>query len=702
MNFRNCCDKTEPTWNHRGIVVAKVVREWTLHQEIGRGGMGVVWRATHEILPGHWAIKVIRPELTEDVESRQRFISEVLVLSRLRHENIIEIQTPFQEAGQLYLPMEYLSGTSIKKYLDSGASNWDVERCVDIVRRAALGIGHAHAQNPPTLHRDIKPANIQVLDDGRVKVLDFGLARTLGERSMTASGITVGTPAYMAPEVLDGKRATPASDVYSLGVVLFRLLAGRLPIDMPEDDSSVMAVLMAVVKGHQAGLPDVREFNGRVGSSVADALSRALATVPNMRPPNGNALALLLDSAIKSTNGRPGKVPASADETRIGIDINRGFGTTDSPDSTQRAPRNHQARSGTSSMGEPAGNFRDELEPPEYEVVESDSYPSRPNRLNKVLMIVGGGLAVLLLGLILVLLNQFGLLPGASDSTPQTLAITPVAESFDAAVGKDAASATDSTAGDLESARLARRQAYLTENDLAFVPEGRYRIGCDEKGTSESGCYGDDGPVHEYQTKGFGIGRHEVRVIDYQACLLAGACDKLSEKSGCNIATNRPNHPVNCISRDSAEKYCKWKGMRLPNEFEWEVAARGPGSFDFPWGNDGAECDKASLKCGNVEGTREVGQFQKDKSPFEVMDMAGNVREWTSSLYRPYPGAKPFADGVSDKDAVVRGGSWLIEVADAVRSHTRGVERVIPEVPVTDIGFRCAIDVADITRISDK
>ena len=304
--------------------MARVVREWTLLEEVGRGGMGVVYSATHEILTGAWAVKVIRPELSEDKESRLRFLQEASILARMQHPNIVATQTPFLEGGQIYLPMEYLSGQSLEQILKADGTLWSAERAVNIIRQVAAGLGYAHRQSPAVLHRDIKPGNIQLLDDGGVKVLDFGLARTLGDKSMTGTGKAVGTPAYMAPELLEGKKASPRSDIYSLGVVLYRLLAGRLPYDMPEEDSSIQAVFMAVARGLDRGLPDVREFAALTPTALANLTMSTLSRASEGRPADGADLAGLLGRVDtrpllpKSQN----MAEYSADSTRLGIDLN--------------------------------------------------------------------------------------------------------------------------------------------------------------------------------------------------------------------------------------------------------------------------------------------------------------------------------------------------------------------------------------------
>ena len=304
--------------------MSKVVREWTLTEEIGRGGMGVVYRATHEMLPGDWAIKLIHPELGRDAESRARFLSEVRILKRLHHPNIIQVETPFVESGEIYLPMEFLTGHSLDSDLKGEYALWPSARTIDIVLQAAEGLGYAHRQEPAVIHRDIKPGNIHLLDNGQVKLLDFGLARTLGDQSITAVGKAVGTPAYMAPEVLAGQKATPYSDVYSLGIVLFQLLTGRLPYEMPEKESSIQAVFVAVIRGIERGLPDVREFVSTVPSNLADLTMQALSRDPQNRPSDGAEFASLLRKLsvqLKLMDSAERSGGYEADRTAMAIDL---------------------------------------------------------------------------------------------------------------------------------------------------------------------------------------------------------------------------------------------------------------------------------------------------------------------------------------------------------------------------------------------
>ncbi len=280
------------------------LREWTLHDEIARGGMGIVYRATHDILPGYYAMKVVKPELSADPESRKRFLQEAILAAQLQHPNIVATQTPFDEGGQLFLPMMLLTGETLEAALERRGAHWPLEESIRICVQAAEGLGYAHRREPPVLHRDVKPANIHLGKDGVVRILDFGLAKAIGDQSMTAAGMIVGTPAYVAPEILNGAAATPAVDVYALGVVLFRLLTGQLPMVLPHEPASIMEVVMAVGQAHARGLIPITTLRPDLPAPIASLITFTLSPHPEQRPEDGSAMADALRQAV-TDSGMP-------------------------------------------------------------------------------------------------------------------------------------------------------------------------------------------------------------------------------------------------------------------------------------------------------------------------------------------------------------------------------------------------------------
>jgi hypothetical protein len=200
---------------------------YVLDEQIGNGGYGEVWRATDTALSKPVAVKLLHPGYTQRSEALARFRAEAQHAGGLSHENIAQVFDYVEPAdGQPpYLVMELVDGPSLETVLAGGPL--DDSRTMDIVAQAAAGLQAAHAAG--MIHRDIKPANLLLAPDGTVKITDFGIAHTIGSVPVTASGELVGTPGYLAPERAMGEQATPASDLYSLGMVAYECLAGTPP-----------------------------------------------------------------------------------------------------------------------------------------------------------------------------------------------------------------------------------------------------------------------------------------------------------------------------------------------------------------------------------------------------------------------------------------------------------------------------------------
>ena len=200
---------------------------YVLGEQIGNGGYGEVWRATNTVLSRPVAVKLLHPCYTQRSEALARFRAEARHAGGLSHENIAQVFDYVEPAdGQPpYLVMELVDGPSLETMLTGGPL--DDSRTMDIVAQAAAGLQAAHAAG--MIHRDIKPANLLLAPGGTVKITDFGIAHTIGSVPVTASGELVGTPGYLAPERATGEQATPASDLYSLGMVAYECLAGTPP-----------------------------------------------------------------------------------------------------------------------------------------------------------------------------------------------------------------------------------------------------------------------------------------------------------------------------------------------------------------------------------------------------------------------------------------------------------------------------------------
>src|SRR5436190_13089861 len=263
--------------------------DFVLDREIGRGGMGIVYLGTDVKLDRPVAIKVL-PELLSDVpEVRERFLREARTAAKLAHPNIVPIHRADEMDGVVFIVMTYIDGTSLAERL-AAQTVIAPSAIVPILRDVALALDYAHGHG--VVHRDIKPENILVEgSSGRAWVTDFGIARVAEAKPLTATGQVLGTVHYMSPEQISGNPVDGRSDLYSLGVVGFRALTGRLPFD----NDAASAVLVAhVVKPP----PKVRDIAPDVPAALADAIDRCLEKDPGSRCSTGMELAQELDLAL--------------------------------------------------------------------------------------------------------------------------------------------------------------------------------------------------------------------------------------------------------------------------------------------------------------------------------------------------------------------------------------------------------------------
>jgi serine/threonine-protein kinase len=235
------------------VTVTRIGR-YDLLERIGRGGMGVVYRANDTVLGRPVAIKMLVSDIDVSDEARERFYREARSAGQLTHRNIITIYDIGEDHGRAYIVMELLSGQSLAALLGRGGP-LPAEQQIEIMARVCEGLAFAHARG--IIHRDIKPANIFVTADGQTKILDFGVAR-IASSKLTRSGFIVGTPDYMSPEQVMGKVVDPRSDVFSAGAVFYELLSGRKPFGarkLPQILNNVVSTAPAPLDGPDVPAP---------------------------------------------------------------------------------------------------------------------------------------------------------------------------------------------------------------------------------------------------------------------------------------------------------------------------------------------------------------------------------------------------------------------------------------------------------------
>ncbi len=288
---------------------------YRLDEPIGEGGMAVVYRGYDLVLDRPVAIKVLRGQFAADASFLRRFEREAQAAARLSHPNIVSVYDVGRDDGTRYIVMEYVPGKTLKQLILEHAP-FSLDEAIHIVRQVAAALDYAHQHG--LVHRDIKPQNILVDERGFVKVTDFGIAKGLTDVSLTEAGFGMGTVHYVSPEQARGEPATPASDIYALGVVLYEMLTGRLPFDA---DNPIGLAMQHV---HEAP-PPPRQFNPNIPPAVEAIILRALAKDPRQRFPTAGALAQALthwrqyvpgSTPAPPRGGMPPRVPAGRARAR--------------------------------------------------------------------------------------------------------------------------------------------------------------------------------------------------------------------------------------------------------------------------------------------------------------------------------------------------------------------------------------------------
>lgn len=261
--------------------MSKYIGNYEVVSELGRGGMGVVYKAREESLQRFVAIKMLGNQLVDNESVAQRFMREARAVADLNHPNLVQVFRVDRHEEQPYFVMEYVEGQSLK-HLIQREDRLQPMRALQILKEVATGLAAAHDKG--VIHRDIKPENIMLTKYGGVKVVDFGIARVEepGTR-LTTTGIGLGTPSYLSPEVCLSQDVDQRSDIFSLGVVLFEMLTGEVPFK----SDSPFELMTKVV---EARIPDIKELNPNVDEGIKQILAKMIAKRPKLRYQNCNEL----------------------------------------------------------------------------------------------------------------------------------------------------------------------------------------------------------------------------------------------------------------------------------------------------------------------------------------------------------------------------------------------------------------------------
>ena len=283
---------------------------YTVERKLGRGGMATVYLARDSVLDRPVALKVLAEHLADDDEFRERFLREARLAARFVHPNVVQVYDADEDERGPFIVMEYVEGHTLADELKRRGRLPPAE-VVGIGIQVCAALEAAHEAG--LVHRDIKPQNILLRPDGRVKIADFGIARSLDATRHTEIGTVLGTAAYLAPEQARGETVTPAADIYSLGVVLYELLTGRTPFEadtLPE----------LLLKREQGALVPPRDIAPDVPIALERVVMRCLALEPQHRPASAAELA----RALEGGTDEPPTVPMAA-VTRVRTPPRRGL-----------------------------------------------------------------------------------------------------------------------------------------------------------------------------------------------------------------------------------------------------------------------------------------------------------------------------------------------------------------------------------------
>jgi len=247
----------------RGITFAS---RYEIIEELGKGGMGKVYRVEDKKIKEEVALKLIKPEIASDKKTIERFSNELKMARKIRHKNVCGMYDLDEEKGTHYITMEYVPGEDLKGMIRM-MGQLGAGKSISIAKQVCEGLAEAHRLG--VVHRDLKPSNIMIDKEGNVRIMDFGIARSLTAKGITGAGVMIGTPEYMSPEQAEVKEVDQRSDIYSLGVILYEMVTGRVPFEGETP--------LGIAMKHKGEMPkDPRELNAQIPEDLSQVILRCM------------------------------------------------------------------------------------------------------------------------------------------------------------------------------------------------------------------------------------------------------------------------------------------------------------------------------------------------------------------------------------------------------------------------------------------
>ncbi len=692
-------------------LIGRDIGPYRVLEKVGQGGMAEVYKGYHAALERYVAIKMLGRSLRSDPALAQRFQREAQAIASLRHPNIIQVFDFGDIDGGHYIVMEFVEGIDLRAEMDrrrAAGQPFSPDEIVHILRQVADALDYAHGRD--IVHRDVKPANILLAPDGAVILTDFGLAMLRNRVSQMTMGHTFGTPEYIAPEqAVDSRAAVPQSDLYALGAILYEMITGHPPF---EDESPLSLALKHI---NEEPIPP-RRYAPTLPEAVEALVLRALAKMPQERFASGQAMIEALRLAWSAGTTPPG--------------------SKESPPPPPPPP--HQPTP-------PAAAVRPAAPPPTSAPPPAAAPPSAPPAAAPAAPIPlwkrGWIIATVLVACVLAAIGIFAVLRSAGVALP-VAAPTPTSTAPAAAVAT-ATPTTTRTATPLPTAAPTpprptatatprpspvaptetsapppatqtapppttlpataptpgeRAVRPLDNARLRFGPGGTFLMGA----ADDSEAAPHEQPQHPVLLNPFWIDETEVTNTQYRLCVEAGVCQPPKDLEAYDDA-QRADHPVVYVTWQMAYDYCAWLDAHselliyLPTEAQWEMAA----SWDplthtqrrYPWGEADPDRTLLNYSGSGLNHTTAVGSYPAGASPYGVLDMAGNVWEWTNDWYGPNyydePDLPPNPTGPdSGSQHVMRGGSYGYGARQARSTHRdAGTEQASG----AGLGFRCVV-----------
>ena len=269
-------------------MIGTSIGSYRINAELGEGGMGVVYRATETLLDREVALKALHPQITRDEGRLERFKAEAKALARLHHPNIATLFNFFEQNGVYYMVMEFVDGQTLEDVVQQRGA-LPLRPALEIFNSGLRGFAHAHERG--VIHRDIKPSNLMLTREGEVKITDFGIARVAGGGKLTQTGKLIGTLEYMSPEQVQGHEQDARSDIYSLGILLFELVTGKMPWSATSDFDIMRAHL-------ELPAPPARSLIAELPPALDETITRALAKKPGDRFQSVREMSAALEGVV--------------------------------------------------------------------------------------------------------------------------------------------------------------------------------------------------------------------------------------------------------------------------------------------------------------------------------------------------------------------------------------------------------------------